>query len=53
VLAARVSNALLLALLFVVGYRFARDTMAYPWLTGLAFLLFGLALVLVTIALGG
>jgi hypothetical protein len=53
VLASRVSNVLLLVLLFFVGYRFARDTLAYPWLTGLAFLLFGLALVVLTIALGG
>lgn len=52
-LAVRVSNALLLLLLFFVGYRFARDTMAYPWLVGLVFLLFGTALVALTIALGG
>ena len=52
-LALRVSNVLLLLLMFYVGYRFARDTMAKPWLTGTAFLLVGVVLVLATIALGG
>jgi hypothetical protein len=52
-LALRVSNVLLLALLFAVGYRFAKDTMARPWLTGATFLLVGAALVVLTIALGG
>jgi hypothetical protein len=52
-LAVRVSNVLLLALLFFVGYRFARDTMARPLLTGLVFLLVGVVLVVGTIALGG
>lgn len=52
-LALRVSNVLLLAMLFLVGHRFARDTMARPWLVGTVFLLFGTALVAMTIALGG
>jgi hypothetical protein len=52
-LAVRVSNVLLLALLFLVGYRFARDTMARPWLTGVVFLFVGVVLVLAAIALGG
>ena len=52
-LAVRVSNVLLLALMFFVGYRFARDTMAKPWLTGAVFLLVGIVLVAATIALGG
>lgn len=52
-LALRVSNVLLLALLFFVGYRFARDTMARPVLTGTVFLLVGAVLVAATIALGG
>lgn len=51
--ALRVSNALLLVLLFLAGYRFAKDTMAYPWLTGVVFLIFGLVLVLINIVLGG
>jgi hypothetical protein len=52
-LAVRVSNVLLLALLFFVGYRFAKDTMARPWLTGALFLFVGIVLVAATIALGG
>lgn len=52
-LALRVSNGLLLALLFFVGYRAARLTMAKPWLAGTVFLLAGLALVVAAIALGG
>ena len=40
-------------LLFYVGYRFARDTMAKPWLTGAVFLLVGVMLVGANIALGG
>lgn len=52
-LALRVSNGVLLMLLFYVGYRFARDTMAKPWLTGAVFLLVGVMLVGANIALGG
>ena len=44
---------LLLGLLVVAGYRFARYTTARPALTGLLFLLFGAALVAMAIALGG
>lgn len=51
--ALRVSNAVLLALLFIVGHRAARHTMARPWLTGLVFVLAGLVLVVAAIALGG
>jgi VIT1/CCC1 family predicted Fe2+/Mn2+ transporter len=51
--ALRVSNAILLGLLFAVGYRFARHTMARPWLAGTTFLLVGVALVAAAIALGG
>lgn len=51
--ALRVSNALLLGLLFFVGYRTARLTLAKPWLVGSVFLLAGLLLVLISIALGG
>jgi hypothetical protein len=49
----RVSNAILLGLLFWVGFSFARYTTSRPVLTGLAFLLFGAALVGLAIALGG
>lgn len=52
-LALRVSNAILLALMFFVGYWWARYTLSRPWLVGLAFLVAGIALVLAAIALGG
>ncbi len=52
-LALRVSNAILLALLFWAGFSWARYTTARPALTGLVFLLFGAALVVMAIALGG
>ena len=52
-LALRVSNAVLLALLFVAGFHWARYTTARPAVTGLVFLVFGAALVAMTIALGG
>ncbi len=52
-LALRVSNAVLLALLFMTGFRWARYTTARPAVTGLVFLTFGAALVAMTIALGG
>jgi VIT1/CCC1 family predicted Fe2+/Mn2+ transporter len=52
-LALRLSNAVLLALLFLAGFRWARYTTARPAVTGLVFLVFGAALVAMTIALGG
>ena len=52
-LALRVSNVLLLGLLFVVGYQAGKRAFAKPWLVGSAFLLVGVALVAATIALGG
>jgi VIT1/CCC1 family predicted Fe2+/Mn2+ transporter len=52
-LALRVSNALLLLLLFLVGYQSARTTLARPWLAGLVFLLVGVFLVALAIPLGG
>jgi hypothetical protein len=52
-LALRVSNGVLLALLFVSGWAWARYTDATPWKAGLAFLAGGLALVLIAIPLGG
>jgi VIT1/CCC1 family predicted Fe2+/Mn2+ transporter len=52
-LALRISNSILLALLFVVGYRAARHTLARPWIAGTSFVVVGLILVLVAIALGG
>ena len=51
--ALRVSNAILLALLFATGYWWSRFTLGRPWLVGLCFLLGGVGLVAVAIALGG
>ena len=52
-IAMRVSNALLVGLIFYVGWRWADYTGASPWRTGLFMALLGVALVLVAIALGG
>ena len=52
-LALRVSNAVLLLLLFLSGYAWARYTDATPWLAGLAVAALGLAMVLLAIPLGG
>jgi len=52
-LALRASNALLVGLLFVTGYEWARHANTHRWLTGLVFLGVGLALVGVAVALGG
>jgi hypothetical protein len=51
--ALRVSNTILLALLYYLGYRHARHTLAKPWIAGFVFLLAGLFLVVLTIWLGG
>jgi len=52
-LALRVSNFLLVGLLFLVGYSWAKYARASRWGTGLIFLVIGLALVGIAIALGG
>ncbi|HKE92678.1 MAG TPA: VIT1/CCC1 transporter family protein [Povalibacter sp.] len=52
-LALRVSNAILLALLFMCGFWWARYTLGRPWLVGAVFLVCGLILVAAAIALGG
>jgi hypothetical protein len=52
-LALRLSNAILLALLFVAGYLGARYTYGRPWLTGFGLLLVGVVLVGVAVLLGG
>jgi len=51
--ALRVSNAILLAFLFVTGYFWARYTLGKPWLVGLTLLVGGFVLVAVAILLGG
>jgi len=52
-LALRLSNGLLVALLFAVGYRWARFVDLNPWVAGLTLTALGVILVAVAIALGG
>ena len=52
-LAMRVSNGIAIALLYVCGHSLGRYAGSRPWLTGLAMVGIGFALVGVTIALGG
>jgi VIT1/CCC1 family predicted Fe2+/Mn2+ transporter len=51
--ALRVSNGILIFLLFLAGYRWARYTTLRPWATGLTLAVAGVGLVAITIALGG
>jgi hypothetical protein len=51
--AMRVSNAIAIVLLFLCGYAYGRITGYRRWLTGLAMVALGSALVAITIALGG
>ena len=51
--ALRVSNLLLLTILFLVGYRGARVTHSNPWIVGSTLLLVGLVMVAIAMALGG
>jgi VIT1/CCC1 family predicted Fe2+/Mn2+ transporter len=51
--AMRVSNAIAIALLFLCGYAFGRIVGYRRWLTGLAMVALGSALVAITMALGG
>jgi VIT1/CCC1 family predicted Fe2+/Mn2+ transporter len=52
-LALRVSNAILLALFFLIGYRWAGYTTINPWRAATSLTLFGIAMVAAAIALGG
>jgi hypothetical protein len=52
-IALRSSNVILIGLLFYVGWHWAVHTRTSPWRTGLFVASFGVALVLVAIALGG
>lgn len=52
-LALRISNALLIALLFLAGWRWARYVDTSPWIAGSTLAGVGVALVAVAIALGG
>jgi hypothetical protein len=49
----RASNAMLIGMLFYVGWLWAGHTGASPWRTGLFMALLGVVLVVVAIALGG
>jgi hypothetical protein len=51
--ALRVSNVLLLTLLFLAGFRHARATLGNPWVVSFGLLAAGCVLVAATIALGG
>jgi len=51
--ALRLSNALLVGLLFVVGYLWGRHLEIQPWLAAFVFTAIGVALVAIAIALGG
>ena len=52
-LALRLSNLLVVGLLFVVAYHWAKYVDANPWLAGFGLLSLGLAMVAVAIPLGG
>jgi len=52
-LALRLSNLLVVGLLFIVGYHWAKYVDANPWSAGLGLLSLGLAMVAVAILLGG
>ncbi|HVH18655.1 MAG TPA: hypothetical protein VNF72_10175 [Myxococcota bacterium] len=51
--ALRASNALMIVLLFVAGWRYGRHIDTRPWLAGLVLAVIGVALVAIAIALGG
>jgi VIT1/CCC1 family predicted Fe2+/Mn2+ transporter len=51
--AMRVSNGIAVVLLFITGYAFGRCAGRNPWWTGVAMLVLGMALVGMTMALGG
>jgi VIT1/CCC1 family predicted Fe2+/Mn2+ transporter len=52
-LALRLSNGIALAMLFLAGYAYGNCIDRSPWLTGLAMVALGTALVGLTMALGG
>jgi hypothetical protein len=51
--ALRISNLIAIGLLFLTGYFFGHYAELRPWRTGVAMVLVGLAMVAITIALGG
>ena len=52
-LALRVSNPILMALFFLIGYRWAGYTTIKPWRAATSLTLFGIVMVAAAIALGG
>jgi hypothetical protein len=52
-LALRISNAVAIAMLFLAGYAFARNSGFRPWRVGLLMVVIGVAMVGLTIVLGG
>ena len=52
-LALRLSNVVLIVMLFLVGYWWGHYTDASPWRVGTTVMLLGLAMVFVAVALGG
>jgi len=52
-LALRVSNLLLVGLLFLTGWHWARATHSNPWVFGTSFLVAGLGMVFIAMAFGG
>ena len=51
--ALRVSNAIAIAMLFIIGWLYGRGIGRSPWLFGVSMVLLGAALVAIAIALGG
>jgi VIT family protein len=51
--ALRVSNAIAIVMLFILGYAFGRITGRHPWLFGISMVVLGAVLVGMTMALGG
>ena len=51
--ALRLSNAIAIAMLFILGYAFGRGAAQNPWVTGTLMVLLGASLVGMTMALGG
>ena len=53
ILALRISHAIAVVMLFMTGYAYGRISRYRPWLMGVAMVLLGIALVGITMALGG
>jgi VIT1/CCC1 family predicted Fe2+/Mn2+ transporter len=51
--ALRVSNAIAIVMLFVLGFAFGRQAGRRPWLVGISMVALGIALVGIAMALGG